>query len=130
MSRTLERGPGFVRAVECPECRHTKCGPTCTCPCQRWTAVADLFGEAAANLYGLSFSPAYHDRHGWFVGKHRGKWRVIAPAGPVTRVCGRDRAPGLAWWRSQWAAMRAAEKLRIEWARDLPPFPYFTVPED
>lgn len=33
MSRVYEQGPGFVRAVECPDCGHTKCGESCVCNC-------------------------------------------------------------------------------------------------
>mgnify|MGYP001584747356 FL=1 len=33
MSRVYEHGPGFVRAVACPDCGHTKCGESCVCNC-------------------------------------------------------------------------------------------------
>jgi hypothetical protein len=32
-SRTFESGPGFVAAVPCPQCGHTKCGADCACDC-------------------------------------------------------------------------------------------------
>lgn len=31
--RKHESGPGFVRAVACPMCMHTRCGPDCGCDC-------------------------------------------------------------------------------------------------
>lgn len=31
--RTFDVGPGFVRAKECPDCLHTKCGEDCNCNC-------------------------------------------------------------------------------------------------
>lgn len=31
--RAYDVGPGFVRAKECPDCLHTKCGEGCTCNC-------------------------------------------------------------------------------------------------
>ena len=31
--RKIESGPGFVRAKECPDCGHTRCGEGCVCNC-------------------------------------------------------------------------------------------------
>jgi len=31
--RIYESGPGFVRAKECPDCGHTRCGEDCVCNC-------------------------------------------------------------------------------------------------
>jgi hypothetical protein len=31
--RRFDVGPGFVRARECPDCGHTRCGDDCTCNC-------------------------------------------------------------------------------------------------
>lgn len=31
--RRFDVGPGFVRARECPDCGHTRCGEDCTCNC-------------------------------------------------------------------------------------------------
>lgn len=31
--RRFDVGPGFVRAKECPDCFHTKCGEDCVCNC-------------------------------------------------------------------------------------------------
>lgn len=31
--RRYESGPGFVRAKECPNCGHTRCGEGCVCNC-------------------------------------------------------------------------------------------------
>ena len=32
-ARRIDVGPGFVRARECPDCGHTRCGEDCTCNC-------------------------------------------------------------------------------------------------
>ena len=32
-ARSIDVGPGFVRARECPDCGHTKCGESCVCNC-------------------------------------------------------------------------------------------------
>ena len=32
-ARCIDVGPGFVRARECPDCGHTRCGEDCTCNC-------------------------------------------------------------------------------------------------
>jgi hypothetical protein len=43
--RVYETGPGFVRAKECPDCGHTKCGEDCNCNCDAAKAeheVAEL----------------------------------------------------------------------------------------
>lgn len=31
--RRFDVGPGFVRAKECPDCFHTRCGEDCACNC-------------------------------------------------------------------------------------------------
>jgi hypothetical protein len=31
--RRFDVGPGFVRARECPDCGHTRCGERCVCNC-------------------------------------------------------------------------------------------------
>jgi hypothetical protein len=31
--RRFDAGPGFIRARECPDCGHTRCGEDCTCNC-------------------------------------------------------------------------------------------------
>lgn len=43
-TRQLDVGPGFVRAKECPDCGHTKCGEDCVCNCD----AARAEHEAAA----------------------------------------------------------------------------------
>jgi hypothetical protein len=42
--RRFDVGPGFVRARECPDCGHTRCGDDCTCNCD----AAHAEHEAAA----------------------------------------------------------------------------------
>lgn len=43
-ARSIDAGPGFVRARECPDCGHTTCGESCVCNCD--AAHAEV--EAAA----------------------------------------------------------------------------------
>lgn len=42
--RRYDVGPGFVRAKECPDCFHTRCGEDCVCNCD----AARAEDEAAA----------------------------------------------------------------------------------
>jgi hypothetical protein len=42
--RRFDVGPGYVRARECPDCGHTRCGDGCTCNCD----AAHAEHEAAA----------------------------------------------------------------------------------
>lgn len=39
--RRLDIGRGFVRARECPDCFHTKCGEDCVCNCDAAHAEAE-----------------------------------------------------------------------------------------
>lgn len=47
--RVFDVGPGFVRAKECPDCFHTRCGDDCVCNCD--AARAEY--EAAFHLASL-----------------------------------------------------------------------------
>lgn len=40
--RKLETGRGFVRAKECPDCGHTRCGEDCVCNCDAARAEHEL----------------------------------------------------------------------------------------
>ncbi len=58
-NRIYESGPGFVRATECPDCGHTKCGESCVCNCDAAHAEYECdqlrarYCEAMAALEGL-----------------------------------------------------------------------------
>lgn len=51
--RKYDVGPGFVRAKECPDCSHTRCGEDCNCDCDAAHAehevavLRELLDEAA-----------------------------------------------------------------------------------
>jgi hypothetical protein len=48
-----EIGPGFVRALECPDCGHTRCGEDCVCNCDAARAehkIGQLRGLAETAL--------------------------------------------------------------------------------
>lgn len=40
--RTFDVGPGYVRARECPDCLHTRCGEGCNCNCDAARAEHEL----------------------------------------------------------------------------------------
>lgn len=49
--RKLDVGRGFVRARECPDCGHTRCGEDCVCNCD----AAHAEHEAARLRHDLEF---------------------------------------------------------------------------
>jgi hypothetical protein len=56
--RRFDVGPGFVRARECPDCAHTRCGEGCVCNC----AAAHAEHEAAVLRVQLEKALAEIDR--------------------------------------------------------------------
>jgi hypothetical protein len=53
VGRQFDVGPGFVRAKECPDCGHTRCGESCVCNCDAARAEYDL-AAAKAEIARLS----------------------------------------------------------------------------
>lgn len=52
MSRAFDVGPGFIRARECPDCFHTRCGESCVCNCD--AAHAEYEAAALRMLLALA----------------------------------------------------------------------------
>lgn len=86
--RRLDIGRGFVRARECPDCFHTKCGESCVCNCDaaHAEAAAHLRGQVE-NLESLTTwrpisEPPSAEVHAWCGGHYLirypdGAWRVV-----------------------------------------------------
>lgn len=56
--RTMDAGPGFVRARECPDCGHTRCGEDCTCNCDAARAECEA---AALRQRAEALERQWHD---------------------------------------------------------------------